>query len=212
MRPTKMRNLQAAHQAVRGRRVCSPLSRDLRAKYGRRSVRVVEGDSVRVGRGAYRNVDGKVSGVDVRSGTVTLEGVQGEKQRGDRFDIKVHASNLRVTGLNGGDKKRMKRITGVEKALAASEPAQPRLAPGPGAEYERRADWPEADMDDLENPRDAPGPGGDPDKPAEAGESGESDPRDAPGPGGDPDKPAEAEPGGDLAGGEPRNAAGEKGG
>ena len=193
-----MRNLQAAHQAVRGRQVCSPLSRDLRAKYGRRSVRVVEGDSVRVGRGAYRNVDGKVSGVDVRSGTVTLEGVQGEKQRGDRFDIKVHASNLRVTGLNGGDKKRMKRITGVEKALAASEPARPRLAQGAEArEYERRADWPEADMDDLENPGDAPGPG----EPAGAGESGgKGDPGDAPGPG----EPAGAEPGGDA--GEPRGA------
>ena len=125
MRATKMRNLQAAHQRVRSRQVCSPLSKELRAKYGRRSVRVVEGDSVKVERGAYRNVDSKVTGVDVRSGTVTIDGLQGEKQRGDRFDIKIHASNLRVTGLNGGDKKRMKSITGVEKAITKETAPEP---------------------------------------------------------------------------------------
>ncbi len=151
MRPTRMRNLQEAHQAAQSRQVCSPLSKELRAKYGLRSVRVVEGDTVRVSRGAHRNVDAKVSGVDVRSGTVTLEGEKGEKQRGDRFDIKIHASNVRVTGINGGDKKRMKRITGIEKALPKPEPARPRTEQRVvERDPERHAKWPEADSVDLD--------------------------------------------------------------
>ena len=150
MRPTRMRNLQEAHQAAQSRQVCSPLSKELRAKYGIRSVRVVEGDTVRVSRGAHRNVGAKVSGVDVRSGTVTLEGEKGEKQRGDRFDIKIHASNVRVTGINGDDKKRMKRITGVEKAIPKPEPARPRTEQREvERDPERHAKWPEADSEDL---------------------------------------------------------------
>lgn len=125
MKPTKMRNRQIhrAHQAARSKQACSPLSPDLRKKYGRRSIRVIDGDSVTISRGEYRNMQAKVTGVDVRSGTVTLDGLQGEKQRGDKFDVKVHASNLRVTGIHGGDKKRMKSLTGTEAALPAAETA-----------------------------------------------------------------------------------------
>ena len=131
MKPTKMRNRQIhrAHQAARSKQACSPLSPALRQKYGRRSIRVIDGDSVTVSRGEYRNMQAKVTGVDVRSGTVTLEGLQGEKQRGDKFDVKIHASNLRVTGIHGGDKKRMKSLTGTESALPTSD-----LAPEPAAE------------------------------------------------------------------------------
>lgn len=143
--------IHRASQAARSRQACSPLSRELRKKYGRRSVRVIEGDSVDVSRGEYRNVQAKVASVDVRSGTVTLEGVQGEKQRGDRFDVKIHASNLRVTAINGRDKKRMKRLTGTESAL-----------PGPGvqdAPAPENAKGPDAPAGhDAQAEQDAPAP------------------------------------------------------
>ena len=130
-----MRNMQAhlAHQAARSGQVRGPLSSDLREKYGRRSVRVVEGDTVTVSRGEYRNMAAKVAGVDVGSGTVTLEGLQGEKQRGDKFSVKIHASNLRVTGINGRDKKRMKGLTGTESALPGHDRDEAPRAPGPEA-------------------------------------------------------------------------------
>ena len=39
------------------------LSKNLRKKYGKRSVRIVEGDSVKVVRGEFNGVDGKVTKV-----------------------------------------------------------------------------------------------------------------------------------------------------
>lgn len=148
--------IHRASQAARSRQACSPLSRELRKKYGRRSVRVIEGDSVDVSRGEYRNVQAKVASVDVRSGTVTLEGVQGEKQRGDRFDVKIHASNLRVTAINGRDKKRMKRLTGTESALPGPG-VQDAPAPAPDAKVQA----PEPDNtkgQDAPAPENAKGP------------------------------------------------------
>ena len=178
--------IHRASQAARSRQACSPLSPDLRKKYGRRSVRVVEGDSVDVSRGEYRNVQGKVASVDVRSGTVTLEGVQGEKQRGDRFDVKIHASNLRVTAINGRDKKRMKRLTGTESALPAAgqEEARPGAAPPEDeAPPAGRDDAPDDARPDAAPPAgDAPAAGQDDARPDDAPPAGQgAREKDAPG-------------------------------
>ena len=62
MKPTKMRNLQIykATLEFRSRQLASPLSKDLRKKYNKRSVRVIEGDTVLVVRGEYKEIVGKV--------------------------------------------------------------------------------------------------------------------------------------------------------
>ena len=61
MKPTKMRNLQIykATLEFRSRQLASPLSKDLRKKYGKRSTRVIEGDTVLVVRGEYKEISGK---------------------------------------------------------------------------------------------------------------------------------------------------------
>jgi large subunit ribosomal protein L24 len=53
MKPTKMRNslIYKATFHTRSKQLGSQLSEDLRKKYGKKSVRVIEGDSIKIVRG-----------------------------------------------------------------------------------------------------------------------------------------------------------------
>ena len=95
---------------VKSKQLTSPLSNELRKKYSRKSVRVVEGDSVKIVRGEFKGVDGKISEVSTAKNSVAIEGIKKEKTKGDKFDVYIHTSNLLVTGLNTDDKWRIKKI------------------------------------------------------------------------------------------------------
>ena len=112
MKPTKMRNLmiyQATHK-TKSKQLGSALSKDLHKKYGKRSVRVIEGDSVTIQRGEFKGVDGKVSRVSILKNSVAIEGVKKEKTKGEKFDVYIHTSNLVVTSLSTEDKWRMSKL------------------------------------------------------------------------------------------------------
>ena len=116
-KPTKMRNRQIykASQALRSSQVSANLSKGLRSKYGKRSIRIVEGDSVTILRGEYADVSGKIEKVDIASGRVSVSGIKKEKAKGDKFDVMIHASNLRVSGLNLGDPLRRSKIGATDE-------------------------------------------------------------------------------------------------
>ena len=88
------------------------LSSDLKSKYGRNSVRVRIGDSVNPVRGEYSGVEGKIQHLFPREGRLTLEGVTREKIKGGTSEVRIHASNVIVTGLNLEDKFRRLKIEG----------------------------------------------------------------------------------------------------
>ncbi len=92
----------------------APFSSDLKAKYGRNSVRVRVGDSVRLVRGEYSGIEGKVQKVFPRDGLVTVEGITREKIAGGSTPVRLHTSNVMVTNLNLEDKWRRKRIEGSQ--------------------------------------------------------------------------------------------------
>jgi large subunit ribosomal protein L24 len=116
MKPTKMRNqmIYKATFQTKNKQLGSALSKDLHKKYGKRSVRVIEGDSVTILRGEFKGVDGKVAKVSTQKSSVAIEGVKKEKTKGDKFDVYIHTSNLVVTSLNGEDKWRMAKLEGKE--------------------------------------------------------------------------------------------------
>ncbi|MGY5142678.1 MAG: 50S ribosomal protein L24 [Nitrosopumilus sp.] len=125
MKPTKMRNnliYQATH-VVRSRQLGSHLSKELSKKYGKSSVRIVEGDSVKIVRGEFKGVDGKVASVDIQKNSVTIEGVKKEKTKGDKFDVYIHTSNLEITALNTDDKWRISKLEG-KKPTNSPKPVQ----------------------------------------------------------------------------------------
>jgi large subunit ribosomal protein L24 len=116
VKPTKMRNrmiFQATMQ-TRSKQLGANLSKDLQKKYGKKSARVVEGDSVTILRGEFKGVDGKVSKISTQKSSVAIEGVKKEKTKGDKFDVYIHTSNLVITSLNGDDKWRMAKLQGKD--------------------------------------------------------------------------------------------------
>ncbi len=114
MKPTKMRNklIYRATFHTRSKQLSSQLSEDLRKKYGKKSVRVIEGDSIKIVRGEFKGVDGKISKVSTKKSSVAVEGVKKEKTKGDKFDVYIHTSNLLVTSLNTEDKWRIAKLEG----------------------------------------------------------------------------------------------------
>lgn len=115
-KPSKVRrSLFNAPIHQRSGRVSATLSEDLRTKHGLRSIRVVKGDSVKVLRGEYKGIEGKVIRVYTKAGRLSLEGVTREKIAGGTVPVRIHASKVAVTTLNLDDKLRKSRLEGSKK-------------------------------------------------------------------------------------------------
>jgi large subunit ribosomal protein L24 len=116
MKPTKMRNKQIFQATLqnRSKQMGSALSKDLHKKYGKRSVRVIEGDHVTILRGEFKGVDGKITQISTEKLSVAIDGVKKEKTKGDKFDVYIHTSNLVVTSLNSSDKWRIAKLEGKD--------------------------------------------------------------------------------------------------
>jgi len=124
MKATKMRNKQIyrATYRIKSNQLGSALSKDLQKKYGKRSVRVVEGDTIKVVRGEYKDVDGKVAKISTATSSIAIEGIKKEKAKGDKFDVLIHASNVVVTGLNTNDTWRIAKLEGKKpKSMPKTE-------------------------------------------------------------------------------------------
>ena len=123
MKPTKVRNYQIyrATYTTRSKQLGSHLSKDLQKKYGKRSIRITLGDTVKVIRGEYRGVDGKVSKIEMTRSSIAIEGIKKEKSRGEKFDIFIPASNVVVTGLNLDDHWRKTKLQGKKPKTTPKE-------------------------------------------------------------------------------------------
>ena len=130
MKPTKVRNYQIyrATYTTRSKQLGSHLSKDLQKKYGKRSIRITLGDTVKVIRGEYRGVDGKVSKIEMAASSIAIEGIKKEKSRGEKFDIFIPASNVVVTGLNLDDHWRKTKLQGKKPKTTPKEvkPEEPK--------------------------------------------------------------------------------------
>ena len=113
-------NLVHESKHVRDSSVCSSLKDSLRQQYKIRSVRVVKGDSVKVMRGEYAGVEGKVEKVDTKRGTLSIEGIQREKVRGGNVKVQIHASNVIVMSLHLDDKRRQTHLQSISKPKVTS--------------------------------------------------------------------------------------------
>ena len=104
--------LYNAPNHVRNKNVGSHLSEELVNKMGRRTVRVVKGDTVRVVRGDedILGLEGKVTRVDTSSGKLIVEGVTIAKADGTMTERPVHASNVEVTKLDTKDNYRKQKL------------------------------------------------------------------------------------------------------
>ena len=124
-----MRNKQIYYATIKtaSMQLSSLLSENLRKKYGKKSVRVVEGDSVKVIRGEFTGVDGKVTKVSAANNGLTIEGVKKEKLKGEKYDVFIHTSNIEITGLNTDDKWRINKLEG--KNVRSARPETVKIEP-----------------------------------------------------------------------------------
>ena len=112
MKPTKMRNQQIyrAPYAVRSKQVSGSLSKDLRKKYGKRSVRLALDDSVKIIRGEYKGIDGKITKISIDKSSIAIEGIKKEKLKGEKIDVYIPSSNILVISLNTDDHWRKSKL------------------------------------------------------------------------------------------------------
>lgn len=126
-----------ATAVVKSRQLASHLSKELRKKYTKRSIRVIEGDTIRVLRGEFRGVTGKVTKVSSQKNGVSIEGVKKEKLKGGNLDIFIHPSNLMITDLNTEDKWRQNKLEG--KKTKPVKEAKPKVTPTKSTETKKPA-------------------------------------------------------------------------
>ena len=98
------------YKHIRDKAVSSNLANNLREQYGRRSMRVIKGDTIKVLRGEYSGIEGKVEKVNTKRATLAIEGVQREKIRGGNVKVPIHASNVQIVALKLGDAFRQNKI------------------------------------------------------------------------------------------------------
>lgn len=88
--------------------VNSHLSKDLRKKYGKRSIWLRKGDKVRIMEGKFRKHEGKVEKVDLKKTRVFINGVEITKRDGTKKMLALHPSNLMIMELNLENELRQK--------------------------------------------------------------------------------------------------------
>mgnify|MGYP001192173221 CR=1 FL=1 len=126
MNPTKMRNKQIYYATMQSasKQLSCALSKDLRKKYGKRSARIIEGDTASIVRGEFAGVDGKVTKISIANRGVNIEGVKKEKLKGEKFDVYVHTTNIVISGLNSDDKWRINKLEGKKATAPRVEETQ----------------------------------------------------------------------------------------
>ncbi len=91
---------------IRKTLLSATLSKDLRKKYGKRSLSVRKDDKVKILRGQFKKKTGKISRVNLKRIRIYVEGVENVKKDGSKVPYPIHPSNVMITELNLDDKKR----------------------------------------------------------------------------------------------------------
>lgn len=106
-KPAKQRMMIYEAPAHRvGRLLSAPLSDELRKSQGRRSYPVRKGDTVKILRGDFAGIEGKITDLDRRRQRLFVEGVQRETTSGTSANVSVNSSKVVITKLNLDDKWR----------------------------------------------------------------------------------------------------------
>lgn len=104
------------------KKVSAPLSQDLRERYGRRSFPIRKGDTVKITRGDFTGIEGKVNRVDRERARLFVEGLTREKASGTSALVTVHSSKVMITNLNLSDKWRVDILEAGRPSAAVEEP------------------------------------------------------------------------------------------
>lgn len=108
-----MKQYYDSPQHIVSKRVNAALSESLQSQYNKKTIRIRRNDVVKILRGEYQNLDGKVTNVYVKEGVISVDGITREKLAGGTVPVKIHASNVVVTSLDLKDSKRKEKLEKV---------------------------------------------------------------------------------------------------
>eukprot|EP00916_Digyalum_oweni_P027275 GHVL01044711.1.p1 GENE.GHVL01044711.1~~GHVL01044711.1.p1 ORF type:complete len:135 (+),score=10.01 GHVL01044711.1:45-449(+) len=101
MKSSSRRKQRKAHftapSHIRRRIMSSPLSKDLRQKYGVRSIPIRKDDEVLVVRGSHNDREGRVMQVYRKKWVIYIERLVRETCSGKQVSIPIHPSNVVIT-------------------------------------------------------------------------------------------------------------------
>ena len=105
--PRKQRKiLHNAPAHLRHKLMAAPLSKELVASKGAKTLPVRKGDTIRIMRGDHIGFEGKVSRIDLKRYRIFVEGLTREKVDGTNIFVAVHPSKVMIKSLNLDDKWR----------------------------------------------------------------------------------------------------------
>ena len=120
-KPSRQRAaLYKTHAARRHMLLSASLSTELKTSQGRNSYPVRKGDTVKIMRGDFAGIEGKITKIDTKRQRLFIEGVSREKVAGTSTNVSVHSSKVTITKLNLDDKWRADSI----RVLAAAKNSQ----------------------------------------------------------------------------------------
>ncbi|MDP4039625.1 MAG: 50S ribosomal protein L24 [Candidatus Pacearchaeota archaeon] len=97
------------------------LSKELRKKYGKKSLPLRKGDEVLVMRGSFAKKKGKILEVDLKKLRLTVEGINRKKSDGTKVNVYFNPSKVQIVSLNTEDTKRFKKNMKIGEEKNAPE-------------------------------------------------------------------------------------------
>lgn len=107
VKPTKQRKyVTNAPKHIKSKMMSVHLSEELSKKFGKRAVRVVKGDKVKVMKGQFKDKTGKVEEINLKNLKLYIAGLEIQKKDGTKVKYSIASANVMITELNLDDKKR----------------------------------------------------------------------------------------------------------
>ena len=122
---------------IRHKSMAAPLSSELAASKGAKTLPVRKGDTVRIMRGDNKGFEGKVSRVDLKAYRIYLEGLTREKVDGTNIFLAVHPSKVQIRNLVLDDKYRKETILGRKAAPEKKKKEKPKAKPAKAEEAKK---------------------------------------------------------------------------
>jgi large subunit ribosomal protein L24 len=100
---TARRNMYNAPNHKKRKYLSAPLSPNLKAEHGTRSMPVIADDTVTITKGDRKLAEGRVLRVNIKDLKIYVEGVTRTRQDGSTVQIPIRAENVMITRLNLDD-------------------------------------------------------------------------------------------------------------
>ncbi|MCG3217771.1 MAG: 50S ribosomal protein L24 [Candidatus Heimdallarchaeota archaeon] len=100
---------------TRHKKMATLLDRSLREKYGFRNIPINVNDTVKIVRGQYKGITGRILRINRTKYKVHVEGAVRNKVDGSQLPYPISPSNIIITKLNEKDRKRVEVINRKSK-------------------------------------------------------------------------------------------------